>query len=233
MHQSERMATVETMNATHVKAILTEVATDMEAAKAHLCTLDGATGDGDLGVTMVLGFRAILKSLDHTDTDIGSVLVKAGAAFAKAAPSSMGALLGTALTRAGQEVMASRQIGVQEIARMAQAAERGIRERGKAQVGDKTVLDAAAPAVAAFVECAERGTSVLASFELAEAEAQKGLQRTTELRSRLGRAAALGDRTIGHPDAGAACACLILRSVVHSLRRFNQAPHGGPATGAT
>ena len=76
------------------------------------------------------------------------------------------------------------------------------------------MLDAVAPAVAALVESADHRAPLLDALKRAEAEANRGMEQTSGLRSRLGRAAALGDRSVGHPDAGAACVCFILHSVV-------------------
>jgi dihydroxyacetone kinase-like protein len=218
-----------------VKAILRVIAADVEAAKDHLGALDAASGDGDLGVTMVLGARAVTKELDNGDAeDVGAVLLKAGAAFSNAAPSSMGALLGTALIRAGQEVKGRRQVGLPEIARMAQAAERGIRDRGRAELGDKTILDALSPAAAALADCTARNTRLRSALELAQAGAQRGLDATINMKSRLGRAAWLGERTIGNPDAGAACFCLMLRTVVRWFgERLESEPSAVPGASQT
>jgi dihydroxyacetone kinase-like protein len=206
------------VTADDVIAALRTVAEEIEKAKDHLCALDGASGDGDLGVTMVLGFRAITKTLETADaSDIGPVLVKAGAAFSSSAPSSMGALVGTALMRAGQEAKGRAHLSLSDIARMAQAAERGIRDRGKAELGDKTILDAVSPAVAALVDRAANGTSLLAAIAHADAEARRGLEATANMKAKKGRAAWLGERTVGNPDAGAACFCLMLQSALRCL----------------
>lgn len=219
MPETNGIATMETLDAARVAALFAAVASEMERAKGYLCALDGATGDGDLGVTMVLGCRAILRSLVAADTDVGSVIVRAGTAFGKAAPSTMGALLGTALTTAGSAATGSTEVGLSAIATMAQAAERAIRDRGKAEVGDKTALDAIAPAVQVLFDSVAQRASLRAAFERAEAAARQGLERTTPLKSRLGRAAALGERTVGHPDAGAACVCLVLATIHQMLDR--------------
>lgn len=96
-------------------------------------------------------------------------------------------------------------------------AERAIRQRGKAAPGDKRVLDALVPAVDALEDAAQCDLPLLAALESAEAAAQKGLMQTKELQSRSGRAAYSGERTVGHPDAGAACFCLMLRSAIGYL----------------
>src|SRR5512134_2409189 len=140
-----------TITSADVLAILAKMATDMEAQKDYLCELDGAMGDGDQGVTMAIGFGAIRKVLDSLkDQDVGAIITKSGLAFNGTAASTIGALLAIACMRAGREARGKHEIGLADVARMLEAAQLGIQERGKAQVGDKTVLDAIPPAAAAL-----------------------------------------------------------------------------------
>ena len=147
-----------TITSTELLALLQQMATDMAAQKDYLCELDGAMGDGDQGVTMAIGFGAIARRLAAlADQDIGTILTKSGLAFNGTAASTIGALFATACLRAGKEVKGKTAIGLADLAAMAAAACAGIQERGKAQVGDKTVLDALAPTVAALQTAAAAG----------------------------------------------------------------------------
>src|SRR5512136_26159 len=105
-------------------AILEQMATDMEAQKDYLCELDGAVGDGDQGVTMAIGFRAIRTGLAALQgQDIGTIITKSGLTFNGTAASTIGALLATACMRAGKEVKGRQEIGLADLVRMAVAAE--------------------------------------------------------------------------------------------------------------
>ena len=190
----------------------------MAAHKDYLCALDGAMGDGDQGVTMAIGFGAIQKGLAALqEQDIGTLLTTSGLAFNNAAASTIGALLATACLRAGRVVQGKQAIGVADLAAMSAAAFTGIQERGKAQVGDKTVLDALSPAVAALRAAAEAGTSIEAALAQALAAAEAGVQATIPLKAKMGRAAWLAERSVGHPDPGATSFTLMLKSAVEYL----------------
>jgi dihydroxyacetone kinase-like protein len=190
-----------TITNTELLALLRQMATDMEAQKDYLCELDGAMGDGDQGVTMAIGFGAIRSGLEAlADQDIGTIVTKSGLAFNGTAASTIGALLATACLRAGKEVKGKTAIGLADLAAMSEAAYAGIQERGKAQLGDKTVLDALSPAAAAL-----------------RAAAEAGVQATIPLKAKVGRAAWIAERSVGHPDPGATSFTLMLKSAVEYL----------------
>ncbi len=199
-------------------ALLEHVATDMEGRKDELCALDAAVGDGDQGVTMAIGFRAIRKGLEALKgQDIGTILTKCGLTFNGAAASTIGALFASACLRAGREVKGRQEIGLAGVAQMLEAALLGIQERGKAQMGDKTVLDALGPAAAAAREAAQAGTALLDGLRQALAAAEAGVKATIPLKSKIGRAAWIAERTVGHQDPGATSFYLMFKSAVEYL----------------
>jgi len=201
-----------------VVAILRKMATDMEAQKDFLCELDAAMGDGDQGITMTIGFRAVSAGLEAVkDQDIGTIVTKSGLTFNNAAASTIGALFATACMRAGREVKAKQEIGVVDLATMVEAAFTGIQERGKAQLGDKTVLDALAPAANALRSAAEAGLPLTEALQKGLAAAEEGLKSTIPMKSKIGRASWIADRTVGHQDPGATSFCLMFKSAVESL----------------
>jgi len=160
-------------------AIVAKLATDMAGHKDYLCQLDGAMGDGDQGITMAIGFQGIAAGLEALrDQDIGTIVTKSGLAFNGAAASTSGALFATACMRAGREVKGKEEIGVADLANMLEAAFAGIQERGKAQVGDKTVLDALAPTAQALRAAADAGAPLPDALRAALAAAEKGLRAT-------------------------------------------------------
>jgi len=207
-----------TITQADVLALLARMASDLEAQQDYLCALDGAVGDGDQGVTMTLGFRAIRAGLAALqDQDIGTIVTQSGLTFNRAAASTIGALFATACLRAGKAVKGRQELGLPDLAQMAEAALVGIQERGKAQLGDKTVLDALAPTVTALQAAADKGTPLSEALQQALAAAQAGVQATIPLQSRIGRAAWLAARTVGHPDPGATSFSLMLQSAVGYL----------------
>lgn len=199
-------------------AIFQKMAGDLEAAKDYLCELDAAVGDGDQGVTMTIGFRAIRDGLDALrDQDVGAIVMKTGMTFNGKAASTIGAILATAFMRAGREVRGKKEVVLDDLVRMGEAAEAGIRERGKAEVGDKTVLDMLVPAVQALRAAAAEGLSMDEALRLSLAAGEEGLKSTIPLKSKVGRASWLADRTVGHQDPGATSFYLMLKSMVEYL----------------
>jgi dihydroxyacetone kinase-like protein len=207
-----------TITSADLIAILEKMATDMEAQKDYLCELDGAMGDGDQGVTMAIGFGAIRKALDSLkDQDIGTILTKSGLTFNGTAASTIGALLATACMRAGREAKEKREIGLADVATMLEAAQIGIQERGKAQVGDKTVLDALAPTVAALQAAVAAGVPFGEALRRSLAAAETGLKATIPLKAKMGRAAWIAERSVGHQDPGATSFYMMWKSAVEYL----------------
>ena len=207
-----------TITSTDLLALLQQMATDLIAQKDYLCQLDGAMGDGDQGVTMAIGFGAIQAALPALQgQDIGTILTTSGLAFNGTAASTIGALLATAWLRAGKEAKGKTEIGLTDLAAMAAAASAGIQERGKAQLGDKTVLDALAPTVAALQTAAAQGTLLPTALAQALAAAEAGLAATIPLKAKVGRAAWIAERAVGHQDPGATSFTLLLKSAVEYL----------------
>ena len=185
----------------------------------RLRELDAATGDGDLGVTMTIGWNAVreaLPSLEHSDA--GTLLAQAGMAFNQAAASTFGVLLATAMMRAGRELRGTTEIGLCEMIRGLEAALQGVRERGKAEVGDKTVLDALAPAIVAVKEAQAAGRTLGEAVAAAADAAMRGAESTAGKLPRFGRASWLGKRAAQVQDPGATAVALMLCSLAEFLR---------------
>lgn len=197
-----------------VDAVL-RAATALKAQADALTALDQAVGDGDMGYTLGKIADALIPYATATPTtDLGKFLGGAGMLANKAGPSTMGTLLATALLRAGKAVMGQAELSPADLARMFQAAEQGIQERGKAQLGDKTILDALHPAVEAFGAAIAAGEPPKAAGEKALAAATAGRDAVTPLRSKIGRASWVGERTEGRVDPGCAALVVILAALV-------------------
>ncbi len=134
-------------------------------------------------------------------------------AINRVASSTMGTLLATALMRAGKEVKGKAALDADDLSTMLTAARVGMQERGKAKLGDKTILDALEPAEATFREAVSRGDSLQGAADRAIGAARAGLESVTPLRSRIGRAGWVGKRTEGKVDPGCALLIIVLEAL--------------------
>ncbi|MFC0531472.1 DAK2 domain-containing protein [Phytohabitans kaempferiae] len=201
------------VDAARLVAVLTAVTHALEAERDHLTELDAAVGDGDLGASVATAARAVRESLREHPDDIGRILSRAAAAVSDAAGATIGALLSIGLLRAARVANGQTVVGLAEIAAMMRAAEDGIREKGKADVGDKTLLDALVPAREALDAAVLDGlTGVEAAARAADA-ALRGATATAGMTPRFGRARWLPERAAGHRDPGAILVYLLVKSV--------------------
>jgi dihydroxyacetone kinase-like protein len=176
----------------------------------RLTRLDSAIGDGDHGSNLDRGLRAAAEALSK-DLPPGKVLITAGRTLVSKTGGASGPLYGTALRRAGKSLGDAAEIGAAELGAALRAALEGVQELGKASEGDKTMVDALAPAVAAFEASAGEGLPAAARAALDAAE--KGAEATVPLQARKGRASYLGPRSVGHLDPGAASTVLLFRAL--------------------
>ena len=197
------------------------IADDIAAQRDHLCELDGAIGDGDHGLAMDAGCEAAAKAvgaLDAAQTEPTAVFNAAAKAFLNAVGASSGPLYATAFMRAGAAVKERPELSDEEFVRVFAAMAQGIQERGKAEPGEKTMVDAWKPAANAVLDAWASGTSLPECFELAGRAARQGCEATRDLLAAKGRASRLGDRVIGHIDPGAASAAIIIASIAKFAR---------------
>jgi dihydroxyacetone kinase len=195
---------------------LQRVSKAVTANSEYLTSLDQAMGDGDMGIT----FGKMAEALaDYANTapppDLGKFLAGAGMAANKVAPSTMGTLTATALMRAGKVVMGKAELSPEDLAAMLEAAFTGMQERGKANLGDKTVLDAIHPASQALTAAVKAGKPLAEAGKLALEAAEKGREAVTPLRSKVGRASWVGERTEGQPDPGCTAFVVVMNSLVN------------------
>ncbi|WP_067672883.1 DAK2 domain-containing protein [Nocardia miyunensis] len=192
-----------------VVGILDDALDRLTGRTEYLRELDAAVGDGDLGITVGRGAAAVREALrTATPADLEGVLITAASAFSRANPSTMAALVGTGLLAAAKGVAPGVLFSPALVPDILRAVYDRIAERGKADLGDKTVLDAIAPSIVAAANVAP-GTLLAAMIDAA----QSGLDATTNLPGRRGRAGWVGERGVGHPDPGAAFYVELLRAI--------------------
>jgi dihydroxyacetone kinase-like protein len=184
-----------------------------EQAQQDLDRLDAVAGDGDAGVTMVLGWRTVISDLAAArPATPGAVLKQAAESFASVGGSS-GPLWGTALLRAGRALEDVSGIDAAGAARAAAAAAAGVAERGRCAEGEKTMLDVMAPAARALERAAARGASLEDALDEAAREAASACEQTASLTPAHGRAARAAERSRGHADPGAAAAAVFWAAI--------------------
>lgn len=185
----------------------------INAEKERLTELDGTIGDADHGITMSLGFAAVNNRLAQFDLDRAlpsEVFVAAASSFLDAVGASTGPLYATAFRKAAQALQQDENIGGAGQSRMIKAMMTGIRERGKGQRGDKTMLDVWIPAAEAAENASVQNASEREMWESVLAASVAGAESTRSMIAARGRAMRLGERALGHMDPGAASAVVIL-----------------------
>lgn len=188
--------------------------------KDFLTQLDGAIGDADHGINMARGFEAVMNKLNtEPDIDISSGLRKIGIALLSSVGGASGPLYGTAFMRAAVPAQGKTEVNKELAAQMLFAAIEGIKERGKAVRGEKTMVDSLEPAYYAFSKGIQEGKSFLECLEQACNEAENGVEYTKTIIAKKGRASYLGERSIGHQDPGATSVLIILKTLTDFYRK--------------
>jgi dihydroxyacetone kinase-like protein len=200
-----------------VKRWLGGAAVSLREQRDYLTQLDAAIGDADHGTNMDRGFNAVVEKLDGLDAPPGKLLTTAGATLVSTVGGASGPLWGTALRRAGRELGEAQEFGGAELAAAFEAALAGVVELGAAQEGDKTMVDALAPAVRALRSELDGGGDVPAAVAAARTAGEDGMRATTPLQASKGRASYLGERSIGHQDPGATSTMLIIAALEQAL----------------
>ena len=197
---------------------MTGAAAAIEAEADHLTQLDSAIGDGDHGVNMTRGMRAVTAALaDDEGAAPGKRLILAGKTLVSTVGGASGPLWGSALRRGGRALGDGAAIDGPALVAMLEAALAAIQELGAAEPGDKTMVDALAPAVAALRDGLAAGDALDAALAAAAEAAEEGARATTPMQARKGRASYLGERSVGHQDPGATSTALIVRALGGAL----------------
>ena len=209
--------TVSTQDLVHWVDALQQV---FAANREMLTNLDSALGDGDYGDSMDRGFTAAQAELStRPPADLRSAFQTVSSVLIRTMGGSSGPLLGTFFLRAGTACAGKSELGPSDVVALFQAGVDGIQQRGKAERGDKTMLDALLPAVDAMRAALDAGNDLAEILNRGAAAAEAGVQATKTMQARRGRASYLGDRSVGHQDAGATGAHLILKAAADVWRQ--------------
>jgi dihydroxyacetone kinase-like protein len=192
--------------------------------KQQLTELDSAIGDADHGINMDRGFTAVKAALsENVPPDISSLLQAVAVALIRNVGGAAGPLYGTFFLRASSACSGKVELAAADVVAMFQAGIEGVQQRGKAAPGDKTMVDALLPALAAMRKSLEDGNSLARILEEGAAAAEAGMLATIPMQARKGRASYLGARSVGHQDPGATSSCLLLKTAASAWRATDQA----------
>jgi phosphoenolpyruvate---glycerone phosphotransferase subunit DhaL len=199
------------ITATQVRAWISGYAAAIAEHRVELVKLDTAIGDADHGTNMDRGMRAAVEKVDALEgDDIGAVLKAVGMALVSKVGGAAGPLYGTLFLQMGTATAGRTELDLAGWADALEAGIKGVRARGKAELEDKTMVDALAPALEALREAEGDGAALGDALRRSAAAAEEGMKATIPLEARKGRASYLGPRSVGHQDPGATSSQLLL-----------------------
>ena len=194
-----------------IKSVLQSVAADLKSHSEELRQLDARVGDGDLGVTIELASQAMTDYLaTSAETDIGKLLAQCGMNINKVSPSTFGTILASAFMGGGKTVIGKEKIGVSELILIGEGAVENIKKRGKAEAGDKTLLDALIPAIETLK--ASTGKDEKQALDAAVISAEGGKNATVKMKAKFGRGQWFQNGSIGVQDGGATAMYYMIKS---------------------
>lgn len=202
------------MNAENVHAAMCRISEKMEKSKDLLVELDQQNGDGDLGLSMASGFASIAK-MNVEERDLGRLFMMMARRFNECAPSSLGTILSFGMMGMAQALKGHEEMSVEELAQAMRKGLENMMEKAGSKQGEKTILDALYPAVAAM----EGAPDASCAFQKAAVAAAEGSERTRQMRAVHGRAAYYGDKSIGLIDGGSVVGRLIFETLA-DIERF-------------
>ena len=207
------------MHADVFQAWIAVAARAVEEQRDHLTQLDAAIGDADHGINLSRGFTAVLSALEAAaPATPGAVLTLTGSTLISKVGGASGPLYGVAFRRAGKALGDAPDVDLPALAGALEAALAGVQQLGAAREGDKTMVDALAPATGAFSKAISEGASPADALSTLAEAAQAGAVATISMQALKGRASYLGPRSVGHEDPGAASTALILGALRDAAR---------------
>jgi phosphoenolpyruvate---glycerone phosphotransferase subunit DhaL len=189
-------------------------AADVEANKEYLTQLDAAVGDADHGINMNRGMSAVVGKLDEAggEQDVGTLLKTVGMTLVSTVGGAGGPLYGTLFLQMGTAASGKSELGPDDWAAALEAGIKGVEARGKAEPGDKTMIDALLPGLEALRSALDGGASFEDALTASAEAAGQGMRDTIPLVARKGRASYLGERSAGHQDPGATSSQMLLET---------------------
>jgi dihydroxyacetone kinase-like protein len=192
----------------------------IKSQELYLTELDAAIGDADHGANMRRGTGKICERMAENDyhfDDVSTLLRAVAMTLISSVGGAAGPLYGAFFMRASQVEQDNETVDLDELATMFRAGLEGVQQRGKAQVGDKTMIDALQPAVEALEAAAKERLPLREALQAARAAAEAGMEKTVDMQANRGRASYLGPRAVGHQDPGATSLFYLIESAAIAL----------------
>jgi len=201
---------MEPLKLEQMRSWILTTATAIEKNKTLLSDLDAAIGDGDHGANMARGFAAVIKKIETPSADIGALFKTVGMTLISTVGGASGPLYGGFFLELGKQTVGKQELDAAALASALAAGLDDIKRRGKAELGDKTMVDALTPAIEAMKA---NGSDIVTATRTAAATARDAAEKTAPLLARKGRASYLGERSIGHQDPGATSSAILLEAL--------------------
>ncbi|WP_308009719.1 dihydroxyacetone kinase subunit DhaL [uncultured Fusobacterium sp.] len=199
--------------------VIEKISEEIIKNKDYLTELDREIGDGDHGVNLARGFEKVKEELSNMQNmQSFEVFNKMAMILISSVGGASGALYGTALMKGAAYLKTKEEITPEIMAETWNEMIKGIEMRGKAVLGEKTMLDTQIPAYEAFKIKADAGANISECFEFAELKAKSGMEATKDIVATKGRASYLGERSIGHLDPGSVSSYLIIKTITDELK---------------
>jgi dihydroxyacetone kinase phosphoprotein-dependent L subunit len=205
---------MEELGAEETNEMLLSVCESLIAAEKELCELDSYVGDGDHGITVTRGFKAVKEKLKNARVSSpGELFILSGGILSETMGGAAGPVFGSVFLALGEALKGAASWGVGNFSSMLDAALEDAMMTGGAQRGERTLIDALAPAAEAVKEASSGGDSLKRTLEKAVSAAEAGAESTKEMVAKKGRAKFLQEKSRGFKDAGAVSLCLILKTI--------------------
>jgi len=206
------------VNTDKVRSVIGDIAKVIEEQKQYLSDLDQAIGDGDHGFNMARGFEAVMQKLKETPgADIGEVLKTVAMALISNVGGASGPLYGTLFLKASGAAKGLKEMDLAGFVPILKEGILGVQARGKAELGEKTMVDVLIPALESLERDCAAGLSGKEAFANAEKVAASCMEKTKDIIAKKGRASYLGERSIGHIDPGATSSYLMISVISKAL----------------
>jgi dihydroxyacetone kinase-like protein len=208
-----------TVGLEELRAWLESLAEVYAENRQRLTELDSAIGDADHGINMDRGFTAVKAELpSHPAPDIRTLLQAVATVLIRTVGGASGPLYGTFFLRAAAACAGKTELDEAGVVAMFRAGAEGVRQRGKAEPGEKTMVDALEPALDAMQKALGGGAAITAILDAGVVAAEQGMLATIPMQARKGRASYLGPRSVGHQDPGATSSWLLIRAAAEAWR---------------
>lgn len=206
------------MDSKKVIKTLENITKKIDENKGYLSELDATIGDGDHGINLSKGFNEVIVAVKNDENlSVDKILKKAGMTLVSKVGGASGPLYGTGFMKASMIIKDKNEVNIEDFIKMLSVALEGIKMRGKAIEGEKTMIDSMAPAIRAMEKSFNENKSEKEIISKGVVGAKIGVEKTKKMIATKGRASYLGERSLGHQDAGATSFTLLLEGVLESI----------------